>query len=786
MARNKKIPQAPVLNDLSVKYFRGIADKQNIDFKERGKIVVLYGENGTGKSSFVNALEYLFKGKLDQLQSKTIDKKQKPEFHYGHADDDWEIKLTFKGNKYALRNRNGLKTDKNLKKLIENNESFFNNASFILDRKKLLEFINTSEGKRFESISKLCGFDDIEPIQKTFNQTEKHYNTLLTEKNTKLSNLEKEILKILSIDDNTEIYDKLNENLSAADKELINEDTDLSEYLSTFDNNSEDILIKRDIDNFNNTYTSLEINNLEDSLNKILKNHLKIGNKSIKFIKQSENLLNQSLTLIDSCDLDKCPVCQRELNDEILNSISERINSYNDNLKSLNTQENEIKTFQQVLNSNIKVFDQLIRILNDINDLNEEIKFIKECESNFRNLSNDLNDLISFKLSPMDLKDKYNLNIEEKFDEIKITVNSLLEKENDDNYDKLEEIKNCIKKLIEYNAVKEEILPIQSKHDLSFKLKEKFNKTKEDYINNLIDEIEEDIDKFYNYIHEDDDISSVDMNLSGASQLRFYINSFGQEADPRSFSSEGHLDSLGICIFLALMKKHNPINFIVLDDVITSVDLSHKERIARLIISEFKQFKILITTHNTLWAEQMQRICDRYSRKYEILQITNWELGVGPNIKNHTNTPEKIKEYLDNYEYNAAANTSRRFLEYLLFNFCENHSVKLKLKEQYTVINLKGPVEHKSKEIVKGTNLEEYVNYLWKEYEPNGYIGNKLSHNNKNASFLTGSEIVPYCELVIELNKVLNHCIDCKYSSELIFDNNTHEVKCSEKCKFKN
>lgn len=381
---------------------------------------------------------------------------------------------------------------------------------------------------------------------------------------------------------------------------------------------------------------------------------------------------------------------------------------------------------------------------------------------------------------------KYDLNIGKKFDEMNEKVNRLIKKENEDNYENLKNIKRCIEKLIEYNELKEKIPLINSKYELSLKLKQQFNETKEDYINNLIDEIEDDVDEFYNYIHKDDEISLVGMNLSGTSKLRFYINSFGEDADPRSFSSEGHLDSLGICIFLALMKKQNPMNFIVLDDVITSVDLTHKDKIARLLVSNFKSYKILITTHNPLWAEQLQRICESYRRNYEILQITNWELGVDPNIKNHINNPEKIKEYLDNYEYNAAANTSRRFLEYLLSNFCENHSVKLKLKEEYTAGDLKDPVEFKSKELVKGSNLEEYLNYLWKEFKLYNYVGNKLSHHNKDAYFLTGPEVVPFCELVIELNKALNHCIDCEYNSELLFDKNTHEMECSDECMFKN
>lgn len=81
----------PNVSSLSVKYFKGVADEQTIEFTKNNKIVVLLGENGTGKSSFVNALEYLFRKKLDILKPSTVDKKSF--IHKGHSDDDWEIQL---------------------------------------------------------------------------------------------------------------------------------------------------------------------------------------------------------------------------------------------------------------------------------------------------------------------------------------------------------------------------------------------------------------------------------------------------------------------------------------------------------------------------------------------------------------------------------------------------------------------------------------------------------------------------------------------------------------------
>ena len=57
--------------NLVVQSFRGINDEISLDLED---FTILYGENGTGKSSFVNSLEYLFIQKLDFLSRSTIKK----------------------------------------------------------------------------------------------------------------------------------------------------------------------------------------------------------------------------------------------------------------------------------------------------------------------------------------------------------------------------------------------------------------------------------------------------------------------------------------------------------------------------------------------------------------------------------------------------------------------------------------------------------------------------------------------------------------------------------------
>ena len=784
MARNKnKIPQAPIVNSLSVKYFRGIADKQTINFDKRNQIIILFGENGSGKSSFVNALEYLFKGKLDIFKPQAINKKQKPAIHQGYGEDDWEIELTFNNNRKILRNKTGLHYEKGLRKFFNYYDSFFKNASFILNRKKLLEFIEGEEKTRFDSISKLCGLNEIDSIQKSLNQSEKYFKNLLDEKNNELKEVSFSITNFLNIDEvnsRNDIVDGINVYLDKLNLPLIDEKTNLNEYINNLDDSSKYAIDKHNIGQFKEIYRKIELPQLSKTFEKLLSDYDKLAVDSISYIKQSNDILIKSRKFIESNELETCPVCENRLNEDILNEIDLKISKLNNNLENYSSFESEVHEFKKLLKNQISLLDAILKALNDISfDLTDEIKSVEELKFKLNDLLNDLNNLLNFKVSAFSLYEKYEFSsISDVYDRIEEIEVSVI----DSHGEELKSVKSCISDLIKYDSITSDIKKCHAKYELSKEVLTSFNETKQEYINDLIDDIEKDVDRFYKFIHPDDEINSPSLKQTGVSKLRFYVNSFGQNADPRSFSSEGHLDSLGICIFLAFMKKFNKFKFIVLDDVITSVDLSHKDKIARLIVSEFKLYKVLITTHNPLWAEQLQRISEGSGRNSEILHITNWKIGMGPTIQNHKSTPEKIQKYLNEGDFNGAVNASRRYLEYLLGEFCENHSVNLKLKERYSVGDLKVPVKLKSESMVEGTNLKEYVDFLWKELKMVDFIGNKLSHHNKDSYLLTGSEVVPFCNLVIELNKALNCCLDCPFNKELEFDSVTHEVKCVSEC----
>ncbi len=75
---------------------------------------------------------------------------------------------------------------------------------------------------------------------------------------------------------------------------------------------------------------------------------------------------------------------------------------------------------------------------------------------------------------------------------------------------------------------------------------------------------------------------------------------------PQAYFSESHLDTLGLCVFLALAALDAPAETIlVLDDVLASIDKPHVERLIEMLYAEATKFRhCIITTHYRPWKER--------------------------------------------------------------------------------------------------------------------------------------------------------------------------------------
>lgn len=99
---------------------------------------------------------------------------------------------------------------------------------------------------------------------------------------------------------------------------------------------------------------------------------------------------------------------------------------------------------------------------------------------------------------------------------------------------------------------------------------------------------------------------------------------------PHALHSEGHQDSMGLCLFLALAERLTGgfIDLVILDDVIMSVDSDHRREICRLLRDKFPNRQFIITTHDKTWANQLKT--EGIVQSSRLIEFYNWHVDTGP------------------------------------------------------------------------------------------------------------------------------------------------------------
>lgn len=150
-----------------------------------------------------------------------------------------------------------------------------------------------------------------------------------------------------------------------------------------------------------------------------------------------------------------------------------------------------------------------------------------------------------------------------------------------------------------------------------------------------LDSITAEVNRLYAAIHPNENIGldRLELDPNRRASLTQRVNFVGHAADvpPQAYFSEAHLDTLGFCMWLALVKLGGTQDTIlVLDDVFTSVDLEHFGRIANLLDAESAHFKqVIIATHSRRWYDRYQHRRDNV----HLLRLKPWSLTKGIEIR---------------------------------------------------------------------------------------------------------------------------------------------------------
>lgn len=687
------------LKKLILKGFRGDRKGIWLNFEDDNKSIVLFGNNGDGKSSFSDAIEWFFTDKIDYLQREGCGRDDYFN-RYMPPEDDATVRINF--------NDNLLDSQKTLKRkggsLFSNTTSDFKDYiresskdSFIIRHHTMREFIDKTKKEKLERVEEIIGFSIVkesrEALLKALNSL-KDDGQLISLRG-QLTEKVRDLISTVGKKDfrENDVLDYANQLAKQSDSTLsIVNDCDFKSAIETLDRKIKTSDRGKELlrlDELNESLPNLpEIRNILREMNNVLTHHNELA-KQQETIKASaiEKLYKAAIEAIENklVKSGECPICKKPVDTELLlKSLTDEI----EEIKKVLKERNQVIQNAKFLSSKVPSYQTNIGVL-----LENKVKIeflTTETSKRLTDISTYLSQYeqiltriqqspgaISLPSFPDDLQ-----NLEEDVKEIqqKITQKKKQLSETDEEkkfYQNVHKLKKMYDDYIRYKEINKDICIYDKQIDSLDKIYRDFESMERGSVQKVLETISSDVNDFFRFLHPDDNFDEVELIPTGERGIEFKLRYHGEEiSPPMKILSEAHLNSLGICLFLASAKHFNKTTgFLVLDDVVTSFDTGHRRPLARLMSEKFSDSQFLLFTHDELWFEILKK--DLPSGKWLFKELMKWTKDKGLDIKDSPITlKERIKNSLDENDIQGATNKCRILIEEILKVKCENLGVR--------------------------------------------------------------------------------------------------------------
>lgn len=195
----------------------------------------------------------------------------------------------------------------------------------------------------------------------------------------------------------------------------------------------------------------------------------------------------------------------------------------------------------------------------------------------------------------------------------------------------------------------------------------------------ILNEITEDVEAMWGMMHPGAQIEGIKLHLPEDNKAIDIVLKFhGKEQDsPRLTLSEGYRNGLGLSIFLAMARRETAKGRpLFLDDVVVSLDRNHRGMVAEILEKLFADRQVVLLTHDRDWFGELRYLFDdqkRWGRKV-LLPYQTPTIGIRVADKSTTFAiaRAKIDEFPDN-----AANDARKIMDIELGLLAEALEIKM-------------------------------------------------------------------------------------------------------------
>jgi len=656
------------------------------------KHLFLFGENGTGKSSLFDAIEWCLTGDIEESSYRRI--KNKKNFiinKHCSAHDNPFVEIDFKTTtfKRELKNKNdifGLEDEAKIC-LVEPNRI----ENFVVDTKSAL-------WQRFFDLlglNELTFFDrQLTMLKNESNNKYKHITSCYNNEYTKFEKLKRDLE-----DDERHFHEQLGDGWILTTNK---DDDDSERYVNLnkmFDS----------IETLLESYTEYNrLNELNSSKEELLLEEQKNCQSShiAKIIDETYNYFN------DFREVDTCPICNNKIE---FSKVFDRLVNLKRSFSKIFELEDEIDTISRKLESHKRKFEESRNIVNlyyyeiydekidDICDDDTYVDFIKAIKNEIENEKLKFGKIVSMKtrMGTYQQKKKEMSRLEESLDELN---NEL--KIRKKCFDDINEFYNIyldfyISKITsELNSVKSEVMAIY----------------------NAINQSENEVIEDFTI---KPDISKKEINFQAK------IHGKSDEVDALDVLSTGHVRCLGFAFLIARIRaKSNKLKFVVIDDPIYSIDQEHRYNLINYLYELGKSYQLIITTSDRLFFDILRHIFEDKNFVSYTSEIMD-EMGII-----NCNFKVKDKQYIDEARKHLADNDlrasslyARLSLETSLFKIAEKINLKIPINriEKLSTRDLTQRFKLKREVIAAYPDLEEEINNEFDKINSHRYFKSLLN-----------------------------------------------------------
>ena len=298
------------------------------------------------------------------------------------------------------------------------------------------------------------------------------------------------------------------------------------------------------------------------------------------------------------------------------------------------------------------------------------------------------------------------------------------------------------------------------------------------FTNKIIGEIAQEVGKLYEQVHPGEGLDKIALPLDPKKRASIELEAkfSGKDVRPQAYFSQSHLDTLGLCVFLALAARDRPgETILILDDVLGSVDEPHVERVVGMIYEVSEKFRhTIVTTHYRPWRERFRWGALKPGQPCQFIELNGWNIADGMSLVGCIPEIDRLKDLLAQTPPDTQAICSKAgvILEHALDYLTQRYECRVPRRHgnAFTIGDLLPAIDNKLRDALKveirdgltdtstaPTNVVQLKPIL-DELSRIAQVRNALGAHFKAISFdLLDQDAIGFANHVVQLVDALSH-----------------------------